>query len=302
MTDKKKSNPIILGPSPQIQAVRLLLLVPPHLQELAHAYCLWSHSKHTPTQVHLLNTNLPKELSYPNIIKIVLFSSFTKPVIQQDLLDLQEQTTVLQPLCAKLALMHQQAKASWRLWPTDSEFTLTELPELLNDLKPLYHPPRMKALSLLLGGVTLSVALKEYEQQAPTQSSQEALRPFSAPDFGDLDKNSRSLATLNSSLQPRIFPFPWIELQKRIKEIEKFGRLAYLPILLGVFLSSSSLILLTIYEDIQFKPFILVAIFVLGQLSLGIGIISFLWSYFEHRALRQRVFLFWIDMTLNDLE
>ena len=299
-TEGKKDDEMTLGPSPNKKDFRVLILVPQHLQYLAQSYCEWANSSQTPVSYFVLNQPLPLEVSFSHVIKLILISTPTQTSSSSEQKFIAEQEEALSPLCAKLTLMHQKAKNTWRLWPVDTHYNPVILPPTLQELTTLYHLNRMKALSLLLGGVTLTVALKEGQQLAPSMNEAESPKLFSAPHFAELEKSSRSQKRSFSNYQRKVYHFPWVELHKRIKEIERFGRLSYLPLLIGLLLSSIALLLLTTYLNQQINSTALVSLFVLGQLSLGAGMIGFLWSYFEHRGLKQRVFLFWIDEELGE--
>ena len=187
--------------------------------------------------------------------------------------------------------------------PIDDTFNLEEIPTEYEALKQIYHVQRIKGLSLLLGGVTLSTALKQ-GQQMEVDIGQVRNPIMNAPNFVDLEAHSQSpRSEINSTYKKTkqyIYYFPESILNRIIKEIESFGRCAYIPLLFGLSLFSFAAFALYAPSLSHWNSKILISMFVLGQLSFGTGVIALLWSVFEYRGLRQRVYLFWLDPHLAD--
>ena len=81
------------------------------------------------------------------------------------------------------------------------------------------------------------------------------------------------------------------ELMERAKHIRGVGQAARLPIFIGILCSVLSILFI---EGGPPKLWI-GSSFVFAQLITGVGVIGCLWSVFEYKGLRERVFLFWID-------
>ena len=285
----KQANDVMTGPNSRLKVQPLLLVTPHHLEKLAQTYCLWAHSAKTPTYYCLINDLSSHSLAL-NSIKVLLYSSKIK------------QQSDLYQLCGTLSLMHANALSTWRLWPIDEVFTVDDLPNEYESLSQIYHPCRIKALSLLLGGVTLVTALRQGQQMLV--DTKEVRNPLmNEPNFVDLEEHSRSprsLKTTHFKNTEFIYYFPKDVLWQKIKEIEDFGRRAYIPLLSGLCLFCCATFALYTPEYNDGSSQVLILVFVLGQLIFGIGVIALFWSVFEHRALKQRVYLFWLDPDLSD--
>ena len=254
-----------LGPSLNQGGQSLRVLAPPNLWKVATEFCDWSHSSSTPTLLYPLETlnELTRSEQYVDLILI------SAAVPEEE----------LSALMGRVSLMHRTAKTNLRLWCIDG----SSPPE---GLQSLHDQKRIRALSLLLGGVTLTVALRE-GQQAPPRGDQHL---FSAPALIKLEEASRAL-----SKPGRLHSFIWSELKEKTNEIERLSRWARVPFIIGLLTSIATLLAL----DGDGQQSLLIGIFVMAQLALGTGVIGTLWSFFEHRGIRQRVFLFWIDPTLR---
>lgn len=254
-----------LGPSPNQSGQALRVLAPPSLWKMATEFCQWSHTSSTPTRLYPLEA-LNELVRSDEYIDLILISA-TVPYDE------------LKAMIGRVSLMHTAAKINLRLWCIDGSYP----PE---DLQSLYDDKRIRALSLLLGGVTLTVALRE-GQQAPPRGDHHL---FAAPALTILEQESRAVSNPGG-----LHAFTWSELKERTNEIERLSRWARVPFILGLITSISTLLAL----DGDGQQSFVISLFVLAQLALGTGVIGTLWSFFEHRGIRQRVFLFWIDPTLR---
>lgn len=286
----KQENEVMSGPNSRLTIRPLLLVTPAHLESLAQAYCLWANTVKTPTSYCLIN-DLSAHSTALDAVKVLLYSSQTDP------------SSDLYKLCGLLSLKHSKALTDWRLWPIDDTFNLEDIPSEYEALKEIYHVQRIKALSLLLGGVTLSTALKQ-GQQMEVDAEQERNPLMNAPNFADLEAYSQSPRSEKNSQQRKtkqyIYYFPESVLKRKVKEIESFGRRAYIPLLFGLSLFSFAVFALYAPSLSHWNTKILISMFVLGQLLFGTGVIALLWSVFEYRGLRQRVYLFWLDPHLAE--
>ena len=238
-----------LGPLPNTRIKEIHLLYPPPLIDCANRYLSWAHSKQTPIVLKLLDEGL-KEPIEPDIIKVIVYSE-------------KVSETYFKPLKHKLLLMNLRSSLYLRLWPIDGS-----LPP--NELSLIYHPKRMKALSLLLGGLTLPKALQQAHQAMPLGQSS------SLPDLKQTQTH---------------FHFSLDAIEHHIKALRKYASYSRVPSLLGLIITI--LVLISINET--YTSIYLTIIFVTAQLLIGLGVIGTLWSAFEYRSFRQRVYLFWVD-------
>lgn len=263
MSDPTGSQPIY-GPTPLPSEPRLTLLVPPSLLDLGEEVRSWLTLRENPVDLVDLDRGLQTPRKYGEVA-VILWSS---------LVPLEE----LETTCARVSLMHAQAKKSLRIWSLDG----SSVPQEVMSLK---HPRRHRALALLLGEMTLTRALSQ-GRQAPARSG----GAFSAPELDELERSAFSAPPSMGLPQ-----FTWSALRAKSDAIELLSRRSRLPVMIGLVGSLASLVALA-------GPFPRVAttLFVLAQLILGAGVIGMLWSFFEHRGLKQQVYLFWVDAHLSD--
>ena len=245
MKDLRPGNDA-LGPTPYTRVKELIILCPPPLLESAKKYQVWAHSKQTPTSVKSIEQAL-KEAMECEVVKIILYSA-------------QIPESYFQKLTARLSLMNPQARSTLRVWPIDGSIPPSGLLQL-------YHPPRMKALSLLLGGLTLPRALYQAQQAEPI-----------------------------SPQNQKVYSFPLFALDQHLKSLKTYSRYSRIPSILGILVTICTLTQI----DHSTPELSLTSLFVLAQLLIGVGVIGTIWSAVEHRSLRQRIFLFWADPHLSD--
>ena len=250
----------LLGPNLNYLDREVYLLTPPTLMSLAKKYQSWAHSSSTPTHIVTLRTGL-KSLREAYQVKIILYSS-------------EVSETLIESLVAELSLINMTIRASFKLWSIDASMPPKELTPLIPNLT-------LTALSLSLKDRVLTEAFRNdrfpvnhvitFEQSTyPQQYSN---------DNADFAKN----ITFDS--------FDISELMERAKRIRGVGQAARLPILLGIFCSVLSLLFI---EGGPPKLWV-GSLFVFAQLITGVGVVGCLWSVFEYKGLRERIFLFWID-------
>ena len=164
---------------------------------------------------------------------------------------------------AQVELMHPSARRSLRVWSLDGS-------SIPSPLDLLIHPERMRALSLLTSAATLSTAL----------ASGDSLHER------ELRAESRQRKASTS--------FLWQDLKEQTAAIERVGKISRFPMYFGMVSTIVSLLALG-----RSYPKVAMIGFIIAQLILGSGVLGSLWSYFELRGLRQKVFMFWIDSSLN---
>lgn len=83
-------------------------------------------------------------------------------------------------------------------------------------------------------------------------------------------------------------------LNQRVDQLRSLSRWSRWPLYLGLIGISASLLMMG-----GPASGLIATGFVASSLTVGVGVIGQLWAHFEQSGLRQRVYLFWCDPSLN---